>query len=92
MTPKQPFPPESETQPDVRASGAAPKIKRDRSAASTVPPPPKPKKSTGSETKTSGIRSRKPPAKSDPAGASGATVDEVTADLSRDPRRERDDD
>jgi hypothetical protein len=89
MTPKQPFPPEPDTQPDVRGSGAAPKIKRDRSGASTVPPPTKAKKSAGPETKTSGIRSRRPPSKSD---AAGATVDEVTADLSRDPRRERDDD
>jgi len=43
-----------------------------------------------SEPRNSGIRSRRPPStKRDP---SGAAVDEVTADLSRDPRRERDDD
>jgi hypothetical protein len=89
MTHKQPFPPEPDTQPDVRGSGPAQKIKRGRPAESTVPPPTKTKKSAGAETKTSGIRSRRPPPRSD---APGATVDEVTADLSRDPRRERDDD
>ena len=49
----------------------------------------KSKRSNAADTKTSGTRSRKPPRKAD---ASGATVDEVTADLSKDPRREADDD
>jgi hypothetical protein len=71
-----------------RPSGPAPKNKRQAEVA-TVPPP-KSKRVKGTDTKTSGIRSRKPAApKAD--DASGATVDEVTADLSKDPRRERDD-
>jgi len=92
---KQPFPPEADTQPDMRRpSGPAPKSKRQAEAA-TVPPP-RSKRAKGTETKTSGVRSRKPPPNpSSPPkkkdDASGAKVDEVTADLSKDPRRERDD-
>jgi hypothetical protein len=88
---KQPFPPEADTQPEMRRpSGPAPKSKR---ASQTTVPPPKSKRAKGTEkppatdTKNSGIRSRKPPAKKDGAGAS---IDEVTADLSKDPRRDRD--
>ena len=97
MPRKQPFPPEAETQPDLqRPSGPAPKSKRSRAEAPTSPPP-KGKRakadagqSSATEVRNSGIRSRKPPStKRDP---SGAAVDEVTADLSRDPRRDRDDD
>ena len=87
---KQPFPPEADTQPDMRRpSGPAPKSKRQAEVA-TVPPP-KSKRAKATETKTSGIRSRKPPPPKKKGDASGATVDEVTADLSKDPRRERDD-
>jgi hypothetical protein len=89
MTNKQPFPPEPDTQPDVRGSGPAPKIRRGRTSESTVPPPTKVRRSAAAETKASGIRSRRPPPRSD---AAGAAVDEVTADLSKDPRRERDED
>jgi hypothetical protein len=53
-------------------------------------PPPKTKRAKGADTKTSGIRSRKPPPKKDDTSGAAA-VDEVTADLSKDPRRERDD-
>ena len=87
MARKQPFPPEADTQPDMarHVSGPAPKTKR-RSA--TTVPPPKSKRGKGAvDTRNSGMRSRKPPAK---RGGEGATVDEVTADLSKDPRRERD--
>ena len=102
MPRKQPFPPEADTQPDIqRPSGPAPKSKRGRADAPTSPPP-KGKRakadageSAATEARNSGIRSRKPPStKRDPTkrDPSGAAVDEVTADLSRDPRRERDDD
>jgi hypothetical protein len=88
---KQPFPPEADTQPEMRRpSGLGPKSKRQ--AEPTVPPP-KSKRAKaaakGTETKNSGIRSRRPaPPKDDDTG--GASIDEVTADLSKDPRRERD--
>ena len=86
-TRKQPFPPEPDTQPDLtRKSGRAPKSKRDGSLPPTVPPP-KVKRGRGSaEHKASYTRSKRPAAK---GGRPGATVDEVTADLSRDPRREK---
>jgi hypothetical protein len=72
-----------------RPSGPAPKGKRD---APTLPPPPKSKRAKevkGADTKSSGIRSRRPGPKK--GEGPGATVDEVTADLSKDPRRDRDD-
>jgi hypothetical protein len=98
MPRKQPFPPEPDTQPDMRRpSGPASKGKRARAEVATVPPP-KSKRSKPTDTKTSGIRSRKPPpissSKSDASdgkGGKGAKVDEVTADLSKDPRRDSDD-
>ncbi|HEX3343254.1 MAG TPA: hypothetical protein VHS09_01725, partial [Polyangiaceae bacterium] len=73
-------------------SASAPKSKRQAEVA-TVPPP-KSKRAKGGDTKgadtrTSGIRSRKPPPKKKD-DASGAAMDEVTADLSKDPRRDRD--
>lgn len=89
MPRKQPFPPEPPTQPDMhrkgppRASGAAPKNKR---MATTVPP--KGKKGAANEPRSSGVA----PRRSKSSDASGATVDEVVADLSKDPRRERDED
>jgi hypothetical protein len=87
---KQPFPPEADTNPDMlRPSGPAPKSQRKADAVTT--PPPKSKRAKGTDTKTSGIRSRKPPPPKGEDDASGAKVDEVTADLSKDPRRERDD-
>jgi hypothetical protein len=88
MPRKQPFPPESPTEPDLtrpkppRSSGAAPRSKR--SQAPTVPP--KTKKGATTEPRTSGVVSRR----SKKAGAPGAAIDEVVADLSKDPRRERD--
>ncbi len=89
MAKKNPFPPEPVTQPDLsgtRASGPAPKGKRARTEAPTQPPP-KARRATGTAEppRNSGLRARK----SD-AGPPRAEVDEVTADLSKDPRRERD--
>lgn len=71
-----------------RPSGPAPKSKR--GAEVVTVPPPKSKRAKATDTKTSGIRSRKPPPPKKKDGP-GASVDEVTADLSKDPRRERDD-
>ena len=86
---KQPFPPEATTQPDMRRpTGPAPKSKREAEVV-TVPPP-KSKRPKPTDTKTSGIRSRKPPPPKKKDDDRGASVDEVTADLSKDPRRERD--
>ena len=91
MAKKHKFPPEPETQPNrappgARTSGPAPKSKRERSEAPTLPPPPKSKRGKPSEPRTSGIKSRRPARADD---RPGARVDEVVADLSKDPRRER---
>ena len=103
MARKKVFPNEKATKPgvarpklpEVRRSGPAPKTKRELSEAPTLPPPPpdsrdesparRPIRGGGAESKsTSGMRSRK-------LTHPSATVDEVTADLSKDPRREVDD-
>jgi hypothetical protein len=93
MAKRNRFPPESETQPDVsrkrptaRTSGAAPKSKRARAEAPTLPPPPPSKRGEKpAEPRPSGMKTRKPRTTDSP----GAKVDEVTADMSKDPRRER---
>jgi hypothetical protein len=92
MAKRNRFPPEPDTQPDLtrakagaRTSGAAPKSKRARAEEPTLPPPPKSKRTQPSMPRPSGVKPRKPRASEGPA----ATVDEVTADLSKDPRRER---
>ncbi len=62
------------------------KARRERSEAPTIPPPPKNPKRRKTLPRTSGIKvreERRP-------GPPGASVDEVVADLSKDPRRERD--
>ncbi len=100
MARKPRFPTEPETRPDsrrkvpaTRQSGPAPKDVRERSEAPTMPPPTATRTSTepptpprrphrGSE---SGIRTGKP-------DVAAANIDEVTADLSKDPRREREED
>jgi len=89
MPRKQPFPPESPTEPDLRQpksppsrSGPAPKSKR--SQVPTVPP--KGKKATHPPRSSGPVPRERPRASGEP----GAKVDEVTADLSKDPRRERD--
>ncbi len=99
MARKPRFPPEPETRPDsrrkptaARQSGPAPKDLRGRSEAPTEPPPAPTRAPTDPPTKPrrpvaardSGVRTGKPP-------AAAATVDEVTADLSKDPRREHED-
>jgi hypothetical protein len=107
MPPKHPFKPEPVTKPATRrppgpaarTSEAVPKDRRARAEAPTLPPPnakkddrssrpPPGSIKTPEEGRISGMRSRKP---SRPL-TSAATVDEVVADLSKDPRRERDDD
>jgi hypothetical protein len=89
MPRKQPFPPESPTEPDLRnpkggaaRSGPAPKSKR--SQAPTVPP--KSKKGTQPPRASGPV----PRERSKRTGEPGAKVDEVTADLSKDPRRDKD--
>lgn len=93
MTRKQRFPPEASTRPEhgskpglTHQSGPAPKGKRERAEAPTEPPPPPSKKpSRAPKPGASDVRRVK-------AAPAAATVDEVTADLTRDPRREKDSD
>lgn len=119
MVRKQRFPPEPDTRPDVRpskapptnrVSGPAPKSRRERSEAPTLPPPGRPgagpesdpapqrdpfeEVSDRPEMRTSGPRTRRPPVAPSmrPTANSVANIDEVVADLTKDPRRERDDD
>jgi hypothetical protein len=102
MQRKERFPPEADTQPEVlrakvlaaRRSERAPKRPDQRAEAPTEPPPP-PARAKGSssvprettDSRPSGMRTRRH-SKTGPS----ATVDEVVADLSQDPRRERDED
>ena len=107
MQRKEHFPPEADTQPDVlhakilaaRQSGRAPKKPDGRAELATEPPPPrKPsaKKDArpaqaerkGDEARLSVLRARRGANK----GSTAATVDEVVADMSQDPRREHDED
>jgi hypothetical protein len=107
MPPKQPFKKEPVTKPatrrppgpTARTSEAVPKDRRARAEAPPLPPPnlkkdtrsstpPPDMTNTPEEGRISGMRSRKP---TRPL-TSAATVDEVVADLSNDPRHERDDD
>jgi hypothetical protein len=99
MQRKERFPPEADTQPEVlrakvlaaRRSERAPKKPDGRAEQPTEPPPPQEDRGSTKqkigEGRTSVVRARRP-GKSAPA----ATVDEVVADLSHDPRRERDED
>jgi hypothetical protein len=108
---KDPFPPEADTEPDLRRPlpprgerlrRPAPREERAPSEVPTLPPPAPPAPSatvnpsatvkdgharSGSDDRASGVRRRR---RGDP-DMPAATVDEVTADLSKDPRRERDD-
>ncbi len=101
MARKKGFPKEGDTKPAVtrakgpesRRSSPAPKTKRELSEAPTLPPPaieevPPTRPSGRPGGRTSGMRARKPVTSDHPS----ATVDEVTADMSKDPRREADDD
>jgi hypothetical protein len=102
MSQKRRLTPEPVTKPATRrakgqptpTSSPVPKSKRERSEAPTLPPP----RARGQErdpgsvadpndARHSGMRARRP-TRSTPA----ATVDEVVADLSKDPRREHDED
>jgi hypothetical protein len=97
MARKPRFPIEPETRPDARKpkapathkSGPAPKDVREKSEAPTLPPPnhpsERPSVRPARADRNSGFRSTR-------HDMGGATVDEVTADLSKDPRRERDED
>jgi hypothetical protein len=92
MAKRNRFPPEPETQPDMsrprtvaRTSGAAPKSKRERAEVPTLPPPRAKRPTRPAEPRPSGVKPRNPR----PSDGPSATVDEVTADLSKDPRRER---
>jgi hypothetical protein len=77
MARKQPFPREADTEPDLRPL--------DVRLAPTARPPIKENARAKQVDKRSGTRSRRAAPKGD---AGGATVDEVVADLSNDPRRE----
>jgi hypothetical protein len=99
MARKKGFPQEGDTKPgrpkppEPRRSGPAPSTKREASEAPTLPPPaieevPPTRPSGRAAARNSGLRSRKPATSDHPS----ATVDEVTADMSKDPRREVDDD
>jgi hypothetical protein len=87
------FPPEPKTRPDVRrnkgggASGSqpVPRRARDKSSISTLPPPPE--DGDGEKGGDSKISKERPTDR----GLAAATVDEVTADLTQDLRRERED-
>jgi hypothetical protein len=82
MTRKRPFPKDTPTKPGRRAGASAAKVAA--SERDTLPPPPEEEEQSipPPKPKDSGVRPNA--RKSIPA----ATVDEVTADLSKDPRRE----
>jgi hypothetical protein len=104
MPKKDRFSHEAPTQPGAKKPGAstpASKRKHSQSAPTWPPPPPssrgkgatprptaRPKTSTRTPTnpKTPAARRRKPHS----SDMAGATVDEVVADMSKDPRREKD--
>ncbi len=102
MAKKDRFPHEADTAPGHKkpgTSGPAPKRRHSQSADTLPPPPPssrrkpptarptRPSMRSKSSPKTSGISKKRKPHESD---IPGATVDEVVADMSRDPRREKD--
>ena len=100
MSQKRRFTPEPVTKPatrrakgqPVRSSTPVPKGKRERAEAPTIPPPGLAKqeratRAASDEVRHSGMRARRS-SRSAPA----ATVDEVVADLSKDPRRDHDED
>ena len=100
MQRKERFPPEADTQPEVlrakvlaaRRSERAPKKPDERAEKPTQPPPPPAERGSTKQrigdSRHSGMRTTRRQGKSTPA----ATVDEVVADMSQDPRRERDED
>jgi hypothetical protein len=102
MVRKKRFPPEHDTSPDIKRpkvatthhSGPAPKSVRARAEADTLPPPseaPPPTRRSGRAAPKTERRPRVSDVREvERGGAHAATVDEVTADLSKDPRREKD--
>lgn len=96
MPKKERFQHEADTAPGTKkpgTSGPAPKRRHSENAPTLPPPPPSSRggksaaaKRPTARPKTSSIKKRKPHESDIP----GATVDEVVADLSRDPRREKD--
>jgi len=106
MARKDRFPPEPDTAPKTsrspthRHSAPAPKRSRESSEAPTLPPPAG-ESQESNESPTSARSGRGGRRKATPRASNirasrprlpAATVDEVTADLSKDPRRERDED
>lgn len=92
MPKKERFPHDVDTEPGLKkpgTSGAAPK-RHSQSAPTQPPPTSKRGKAAAHPTarpKNSSIKKRRAPHESD---IPGATIDEVVADMSRDPRREKD--
>ena len=95
MPQRKPFPPESETRPNAKAiaarqSSPAPKNARQRAEAPTLPPPSRSQARKPSENDSAARKRGKSVSNVRTArSVNAATVDEVTADMSRDPRRER---
>jgi hypothetical protein len=95
MPQRKPFPPEPDTRPTAKTAAArqsspTPKTARQRSEAPTVPPPPRGSARQRTESESGGRPRGKSVSNVRAArSVNAATVDEVTADLSRDPRRER---
>jgi hypothetical protein len=100
MARKPRFPPEPVTRPDSRRpkgptthrSGPAPKDARERSEAPTLPPPAEPgNKPSGPAPRARRAQRSGDSGVSTKSDMAAATIDEVTADLSKDPRSEHDD-
>ena len=97
MPRKNPFPPEADTKPESvrprkrQESAPAPKSRRERSEAPTLPPPHGEPTPPDPGSSSAAVASRASDVRPTKRRMAAATVDEVTADLSKDPRRERDD-
>jgi hypothetical protein len=102
MSQKRRFTPEPVTKPAtrrrkagaVRSSSPVPKNQRERAEAPTLPPPRLAKEELRARESDERITARQSEMRSRRSArtTAAATVDEVVADLSKDPRRERDDD
>jgi hypothetical protein len=84
--------PESDTQPGKKKPGASgPGSKRKHSAsADTLPPPPPSARSKTPAARPARTTARPPKRKPHGSDIRGARVDEVVADMTKDPRREKD--
>jgi twitching motility protein PilT len=91
MVKRKPFPPEPKTRPDglrakvISGTESRPPERRSRDQVSTLPPPPDPADSSPPTQRA--VSKERPVAPT----LTSATVDEVTADLTRDWRSERED-